>query len=108
MLPTCGIESWVEIHNTPAETETLAQLLWHLQGADLVTARLPDQTNRFLVINSKGERGFIDWNPARNSYRYSPDTGDPLAYRPVVATLAKKDSSTRTALPPPMPGWLRP
>ena len=92
VLPTAGIESWVEIHNSPAKTETLAQLLTHLEGADVVTARLPDQTNRFLILNSKGERAILQWNPARNSFRYSPEKGDPIGYRPVVEALAKKNA----------------
>jgi hypothetical protein len=91
VLPTCGIESWVEIHNAPSETERLAQILWRLEGVDLLTARLPAQTNRFLVMNSKGERAAIEWNPAKNSFRYSPGTGDPVNYRPVVEALAKKN-----------------
>ena len=90
VLPVCGIESWVEIHNSPSQTERLAQLLRHLEGVDLVLARLPDQTNRILVMNSKGERADIEWNPAKNTYRYSPVTGDPLDYRAVVETLAQK------------------
>jgi hypothetical protein len=90
VLPTCGIESWVEIHNAPAETERLAQLLLSLEGVDLLTARLPDQTNRFLVLNAKGERASIEWHDANNSYRYTTENGDPLDYRPVVEALAQK------------------
>lgn len=90
VLPTSGIESWVEIHNLPAETGNLAQLLTHLEGVDLVVARLPDQTNHFLVLNSKGERADIEWNPERNAFRYSPRQGDPIQYRPVVDALAQK------------------
>ncbi|MDB6124199.1 MAG: hypothetical protein JWQ71_3192 [Pedosphaera sp.] len=91
VLPTCGIESWVEIHNAPAETEKLAQLLCHLEGVDVVTARMPNQTNQFLVMNSKGERAIIEWSSAKNSFRYSTDMGDPINYRPVVEALAKKN-----------------
>ena len=91
VLPTCGIESWVEIHNSPSETERLAQLLWRLKGVDLLTARIADQTNRFLVMNSKGERAIIEWNSANNSFRYSTGTGDPINYCPVVAALEKKN-----------------
>ncbi|MDB6067190.1 MAG: hypothetical protein JWR26_3398 [Pedosphaera sp.] len=90
VLPTCGIESWVEIHNSPPETERLAELLWHLEGVDLLMARIPDRTNRFLVMNSKGERAFIDWNPATDSFRYTAGTGDPINYLPVVEALGKK------------------
>jgi hypothetical protein len=91
VLPTCGIESWVEIHNAPAETVKLAQLLCRLEGVELVTARIPDETNRFLVINSKGERAGIEWNAAKDSFRYSPESGDPLNYHLVMATLARKN-----------------
>jgi hypothetical protein len=91
-LPTAGIESWVEIHNSPAETETLVPLLSHLEGVDIITTRIPDQTNRFLIINSKAERAIIDWNPAQNSFRYSTETGDPLGYQPVIEALAKKNA----------------
>ncbi len=92
VLPTAGIESWVEIHNAPAKTETLAELLTHLEGADVVTARLPGQANRFLILNSKGERAILQWNPARNSFRYSPEKGDPIGYRPVAEALAKRNA----------------
>jgi hypothetical protein len=91
VLPTAGIESWVEIHNAPAGTESLVQLLWHLRGVDVVTARLPGETNRFVVVNSKGERATIDWNVEKNSFRYSPETGDPINYLPVVETLSRKN-----------------
>ncbi len=89
VLPTVGIESWVEIHNSPAATEKLAQLLCHLKGVDVLTASIPDQTNRFLVMNSKSERAVIDWNPANNSFRYAAEIGDPIHYRPVVEALAR-------------------
>ncbi len=91
VLPTCGIESWVEIHNAPAETEKLARTLCNLEGMELVTARMPDQPNRFLVMNSKGERALIECNSINNSFRYLPDHGDPLNYRPVVDALAKEN-----------------
>jgi hypothetical protein len=91
VLPTAGIESWVEIHNAPAETEKLAQLLCHLQGVDVLTAPVADQTNRFLVMNSKSERAVIDWHPAKNSFRYTTGRGDPINYRPVVEALARKN-----------------
>ena len=90
VLPTTGIESWVEIHNAPAETESLVPLLTQLPGADLVTGRDPNQTNRFIVMNSHGERADIDWNPGRNAYRYSTTQGDPLNYRQVIEALARK------------------
>ena len=89
VLPTAGIESWVEIHNAPAETERLAQLLCHLQGVDVLTAPVADQTNQFLVMNSKSERAIIQWNPVKNSFRYSTEIGDPINYRLVVETLAR-------------------
>jgi hypothetical protein len=90
VLPTTGIEDWVEIHNAPAATETLVPLLTHLEGADLVTGRDPDAPNRFLVMNSRGERADIDWNPTNNTYRYATETGDPLDYRPVVEALTER------------------
>ena len=89
VLPTTGIESWVEIHNSPTETERLVQLLWHLKGVDVLTAQDPGQTNRFVVMNSKGERAIIDWNPAKNAFRYSTEAGDPIDYRPVIEALSK-------------------
>ena len=39
VLPTAGMESWVEIHNSPAATENLVKLLARLEGVDLVTAQ---------------------------------------------------------------------
>jgi len=90
VLPTAGIESWIEIHNAPAETEKLAQLLSHLEGVDVLTARVPGHDNRFLVLNAKGERAGLEWNPAKNSLRYSMESGDPLNYGPAVEALSLK------------------
>ena len=90
VLPTTGIEDWVEIHNSPGTTTALVPLLTGLEGADLVTGRDPVVTNRFLVMNSRGDRADIDWNPTNDTYRYSPQKGDPLNYQPVVESLAKE------------------
>ncbi len=90
VLPTTGIESWVEIHNAPAETESLVPLLSRLKGADLVTGRDPNLPNRFLVMNSEGERAIIDWNPEKNAYRYATRRGDPLNYHPVIEALTRE------------------
>src|ERR1035437_8537435 len=43
VLPTAGIETWVEIHNSPPETERLLQLLPHLEGEDVLTGRASGQ-----------------------------------------------------------------
>jgi hypothetical protein len=91
ILPTVGIESWVEIHNAPAETENLMELLPQLKGVDVLMAKFPGRTNRFIVMNAKSERAIIEWNPARNSYRYSTERGDPINYLPVVKALAQKN-----------------
>jgi len=90
VLPTTGIEDWVEIHNSPAATPVLVPLLTGLEGVDLVTGRDPNNPNRFLIMNSQGERADIDWNPTNDTYRYSPEQGDPLNYQPVVASLTQK------------------
>ena len=90
VLPTTGIEDWVEIHNAPAATEALASLLTGLEGVDLVTGRDPDHSHRFIVMNSKGDSAVIDWNPKSDSYRYLTERGDPLGYAPVVDDLRKK------------------
>ena len=90
VLPTTGIEDWVEIHNAPAITEMLVPLLTHLEGADLVMGRDPGHPHRFLVMNSQSERAVIDWNPVRNAYRYSTENSDPLNYRPVIEALARE------------------
>lgn len=90
VLPTVGIESWVEIHNSPGETEKLARLLTGLKGVDILTAQDPDHPNQFTVINSKGERAVIEWNCVKNTFRYSARTGDPIDYLPVVQALARK------------------
>jgi hypothetical protein len=88
VLPTSGIEDWVEIHNAPSETERLAEMLVRLKGADLVTARI--QPHCFLVLNAENERAIIDWNPTNNTYRYSMVNGDPLHYAPVVQALRSR------------------
>jgi hypothetical protein len=91
VLPTAGIESWVEIHNSPAETETLLQLLPHLKGVDVLTAKFPGQTNRFMVMNSKRRTGHHRVESRKNSFRYSTERGDPLNYLPVVEALSQKN-----------------
>jgi hypothetical protein len=58
---------------------------------DVLTARDPDDARRFIVMNSKGERALIEWDSARNAFRYSTDTGDPINYRPVVEALSRKN-----------------
>ncbi len=87
VLPTSGIEDWIEIHNAPSETETLAEKLADLKGIDLVTARI--QPDRFLVLNSADEQAVIDWNRSNNTFRYSTVNGDPLGYEPVVQSLVR-------------------
>jgi hypothetical protein len=57
---------------------------------DILTAIVPGRTNRFIVMNSKSERAIIEWNPVRNSYRYSTERGDPINYLPVVGALSQK------------------
>ncbi|HEY1789699.1 MAG TPA: hypothetical protein VGJ73_16245 [Verrucomicrobiae bacterium] len=86
VLPTSGIEDWIEIHNAPAETERLADKLTGLKGMDVLAARI--QPDRFLVLNSANERAVIDWNPTNNTFRYSMENGDPLRYGPIIQTLA--------------------
>ena len=88
VLPTSGIEDWIEIHNSPSETERLAEKLVHLKGADVITARI--QPSRFLVLNSQNERAVIDWDATSNAFRYSTVNGDPLRYGPVAQALGRE------------------
>lgn len=90
VLPIVGVESWVEVHCAPAETEKLARLLCGLPGVDVLAAVIPDQANQFLILNSHGEQAAILWKPEDNTFRYVPVRGDPIQYGPVVATLARK------------------
>jgi hypothetical protein len=90
VLPTVGMESWVEVHNAPAETERLVELLSHLRGADLVTGRLAGCPTRILVMNSQGQRATIEWNPTSDAFRYASITGDPLEYVPALEELRRK------------------
>ena len=89
ILPDGGIEDWAEIHNAPSETGKLAQLLGHLEGVDILAAVVPAETNRFRVVNSRGESATIDWRPENNSFQYSMETGDPLNYRGAVEALKR-------------------
>ena len=90
VLPTAGIESWVEIHNAPSETERLVQVLSHLEGVDVITARMPGKDNQFIVVNSSGERANIGWDEAKDALSYKPVIGDPIQYLPVVEALRRK------------------
>jgi hypothetical protein len=90
VLPVVGIESWVEVHCAPGETEKLAALLCRLPGAEIVAAAVAGDSNRFLVLDAAGGRAMIEWHRARNSFRYVAETGDPLQYRPVVEALRSR------------------
>jgi len=91
VVPTAGIESWVEIHNMPVETPKLLSLLCHLEGGDIVTARVPGAENQFIVMNTNEERALIEWNPVDDSFRYTMERGDPLDYRLAIEGLATKN-----------------
>ena len=109
VLPTTGIEDWVEIHNAPGATKTLMPLLTRLEGADLVTGQDPDQSNRFLVMNSRGERAGIDWNPTNNTYRYSTETRRSARLPSGGRGACPQEHCWMPAdLPPPTRGWRRP
>lgn len=87
VLPTMGIESWIELHSDPSRTEALVELLAGLRGVDIVTARIPTQDSRFVVMNTNGHRAFIDWDETRNALRYLPVSGDPLEHVPALESL---------------------
>jgi hypothetical protein len=89
VLPTAGMESWVEIHNSPSETENLVALLWRLEGVDVLTAQAPGQPNHFIIMDKAGQRASFEWNLVSNSFRYSSEAGDPINYLPVVNALSK-------------------
>jgi len=91
VVPTAGMESWVEIHNDPAETERLLPLLCRLEGVDVVTARFPGRPDQFIVMDANGGRALIDWDRGHDSFRYTMEQGDPLDYRLVVNELATKN-----------------
>jgi hypothetical protein len=90
VLPTAGIEDWVEIHNAPGETEKLARRLCRLDGVDLVTAQDPDRQDSFVVMNAAGDRAVIQWRSTNNSFCYLTGHGDPIDYLPVLQELARK------------------
>lgn len=87
ILPTVGIESWVELQNHPSETENLLRHLHGIAGVDIITARDPEQQGRFIVLNSRGDRAAILFDPVRNAFAYQPETGDPLDYEPAARRL---------------------
>ena len=89
VLPTAGMESWVEIHNSPSETEHLVQLLSGLKGVDVLTAQAPDLANHFIVMNAKGERAQHRMASIAKLYRYSCGEGQSINYLPVVEALSK-------------------
>jgi hypothetical protein len=90
VLPTVGIQSWVELHCAPPEIEKLTELLPDLQGMDCLTAKVTGRPDQFLVLNAKRERARIEWKPEQDSFRYVPEHGDPLGYQLVLDTLAQK------------------
>jgi hypothetical protein len=90
VLPTAGIESWVEVHNAPSQTEALMQTLSECEGVDVLSGRDPVNTNRFLVMRALGQRAVIEHDTAADSYRYIPESGDPIGYKPVLESLASR------------------
>jgi hypothetical protein len=90
VLPTAGIEAWVEMHNAPGETARLLPLLSRLEGVEILTAPDPEVANRFTVMNWRGERARIDFDPDRNAYLYEALEGDPLNYLPTLLNLRRQ------------------
>lgn len=89
VLPTAGIETWVELHNHPLETEKLVELLSHLEGTDVVTGHVLGGDEHFLVMNARGERAEVRHDPSRG-FQYQPILGDPLGYGGILKTLSEK------------------
>jgi hypothetical protein len=106
VLPTVGIQSWVEIQCAPAETEKIAELLPDLEGLDCLTARVPGRPHEFLLLNWKRERARIEWKPEQNSFRYAPERGDPLGYQPVLDALARQHQFDADGFAP-ADAWMR-
>jgi hypothetical protein len=106
VLPTVGIQSWVELQCAPAATERLAERLPDLEGLDCLTAQVPGQPRQFLILNAKRERARIEWNPDRNSFCYVPESGDPLGYQPVLDALARQHQLDSDGFAP-AEAWMR-
>ena len=106
VLPTAGIESWVELHCAPAETEKLAELLPDLKGMDCLSAQVMGHPHQFVVLNARRERARIEWKPEQNSFRYVPERGDPLGYQLVLDALARKHQFDSAGFAP-ADAWMR-
>ena len=106
VLPTAGIESWVELHCAPSETERLAESLTHLRGVDCITARIEGSPDHFLVLNARGERARIEWRSEQNAFRYVPERGDPLGYQPALDALARAHEFDSEGFAP-AAAWMR-
>ncbi len=90
VLPTVGIQCWVELHCAPEEIDSLAELLPDLEGVDCFTTQILGHPHQFRLVNSRRERARVEWNPKNNCYRYVAEHGDPINYQPVLDTLARK------------------
>jgi hypothetical protein len=106
VLPTVGIESWVELHCAPQETEKLADLLADLKGVDCLTARAVGRPHEFVVLNARRERARIEWKPEQDSFRYVLERGDPLGYQSVLDALARKNQFDSDGFAP-ADAWMR-
>ncbi len=106
VLPTVGIESWVEIHCAPSETERLAELLPDLKGMDCLSAQVMGHPHQFVVLNARHERARIEWKPEQNFFRYVPERGDPLGYQLVLDTLARNHQFDSDGFAP-ADAWMR-
>lgn len=87
VLPTVGIQNWVEIQCATNQITALTSLLATMPGVDVLTAQPPGHAGAVTLINSTGERALIEGSTDLRRFRYTPVLGDPLGYAPVLETL---------------------
>lgn len=83
-----GILNAFEVFTAPEDVRPVVETLLQLEGADLITFRLPQDSSTVRVARPGGEEALV--RRKGRSFAYVPVAGDPLRYVPLSQLLKKR------------------